>query len=74
MPFAFGFYVVFICLVLIMLILDRSFEMVLILCSGTFVCLERFLRLCQAPSSIRVRNWSSLGKIATGSVSLGFLF
>lgn len=65
---------VFICLVLIMLILDRSFEMVLILCSGTFVCLERFLRLCQAPSSIRVRNWSSLGKIATGSVSLGFLF
>lgn len=48
-----------------MLVSDSSLERASSFCFEILECFESLLRLCHAPSSIRLRKWSSFGKADT---------
>jgi len=58
----------------IMLVSDSSLERDSSFCFGMFECSDSSLRLCQAPSSIRLSSWTSFCKTTTDRLRLAFLF
>jgi len=57
-----------------MLVSDSSFRRFVSFCLGMLECFESSLRLCHAPSSIRLRNWSIFSKTTTYRLFSAFLF